>query len=81
MFVVKEAGYAIPEQTSFVGFYAELHSSYLMPNLTSAWQPVLEMPMLSARILLKNMAEVVPNKAEVLHHEILKPELVFIKKD
>jgi DNA-binding LacI/PurR family transcriptional regulator len=76
MYVIKEAGFVIPDQISIIGFDDEPYSSYFMPSLTSVWQPVLEMGMLSARILLKNMTTEAKMAKEVYRHEILKPELV-----
>lgn len=55
MFAIKDAGYSIPDQISIIGFDDEPYSSYFMPALTSVWQPVYDMGVLSARILLSNM--------------------------
>lgn len=77
MFVIKEAGYAIPEQISIVGFDDEPYSSYFIPALSSVWQPVYDMGMLSARILLNKMNQKVENQNETYRHEILKPELII----
>lgn len=74
MYVIKEAGIQIPTQISVVGFDDEPHSSYFIPPLTSVWQPVYDMGLLSARILLKKL-QGNPLK-ESPRHEILKPELI-----
>lgn len=75
MYVIKEAGIRIPDQISVVGFDDEPHSSYFIPPLSSVWQPVYDMGLLSARILLKKLTGN-PLK-ESPRHEILKPELII----
>lgn len=79
MFIIKEAGYDIPDQVSIVGFDDEPYSSYFIPSLSSVWQPVYDMGMLSARILLNRINQVFQNREETFRHEILKPELVIRK--
>jgi DNA-binding LacI/PurR family transcriptional regulator len=73
MYVIKEAGIQIPNQISVVGFDDEPHSSYFIPPLTSVWQPVYDMGLLSARILLNKLKGEKPAEARL---EILKPELI-----
>ena len=73
MYVIKEAGIQIPEQISVVGFDDEPHSSYFIPPLTSVWQPVYDMGMLSARILLSKLKGEIPTE---IRYEMLKPELI-----
>lgn len=74
MYVIKEAGIQIPNQISVVGFDDEPHSSYFIPPLTSVWQPVYDMGLLSARILLNKLQG---HKLTALPRcEILKPELI-----
>jgi LacI family transcriptional regulator len=75
MYVIKEAGFKIPDQISVVGFDDEPHSSYFIPPLTSVWQPVYDMGLLSARILLNRLQGNAPN--ETPRYEILKPELII----
>lgn len=77
MYVIKEAGIAIPEEISIIGFDDEPYSSYFSPALTSVWQPVYDMGMLSARILLNNMDRKGKNDEETFRNEILKPELMI----
>jgi DNA-binding LacI/PurR family transcriptional regulator len=55
MHAIKEAGIEIPGQISVVGFDDILYSSYFKPSLTTVWQPVYEMGILSARILAKRI--------------------------
>lgn len=73
MYVIKEAGIQIPNQISVVGFDDEPHSSYFIPPLTSVWQPVYDMGLLSARILLNKLRG---EKTAKTRFEILKPELI-----
>jgi len=75
MYVIKEAGIKIPGQISIVGFDDEPHSSYFIPPLTSVWQPVYDMGMLSARILLNKLSGNQNNKD--YRNELLKPELMI----
>lgn len=77
MFAIKDAGYSIPDQISVIGFDDEPYSSYFMPSLTSVWQPVYDMGVLSARILLSHMNQDVQEDEKKFRHEILKPELVI----
>ena len=75
MYIIKEAGIKIPEQISVVGFDDEPHSSYFIPPLTSVWQPVYDMGMLSARILLNKLKG--EKHDEASRFELLKPELMI----
>ena len=75
MYVIKEAGIQIPDQISVVGFDDEPHSSYFIPPLTSVWQPVYDMGLLSARILLNKLKGDKP--ADTFRYELLKPELIL----
>ena len=74
MYVIKEAGIQIPNQISVVGFDDEPHSSYFIPPLTSVWQPVYDMGLLSARILLSKLKGEKPAETR---YEMLKPELII----
>lgn len=77
MYVIKEAGIQIPDQISVVGFDDEPHSSYFNPPLTSVWQPVYDMGLLSARILLNKLKG--KKQIETFRYELLKPELILRK--
>ncbi len=74
MYVLKGAGIQIPNQISVVGFDDEPHSSYFIPPLTSVWQPVYDMGLLSARILLSKLTD--KSQKESFRDEMLKPELI-----
>ncbi len=74
MYVIKEAGIQIPDQISVVGFDDEPHSSYFIPPLTSVWQPVYDMGILSARILLNKLQS--HKLTASPRYELLKPELI-----
>ncbi|HEY3429516.1 MAG TPA: LacI family DNA-binding transcriptional regulator [Cyclobacteriaceae bacterium] len=75
MAVIKELGRKIPEDISIVGFDDEPYSSYFTPSLTSVWQPVYDMGMLSAKILLNRFSS--KNPEPKYRQEILKPELII----
>ena len=75
MYVIKETGIKIPNEISVVGFDDEPHSSYFIPPLTSVWQPVYDMGMLSARILLNKLKGV--KTVDSPRYELLKPELII----
>ena len=49
------------------------HSFYFTPPLSSVWQPVYSMSMLSARILLQEIKE----ESTEFRNEIFKAELVI----
>ena len=74
MYVIKEAGIKIPGQISVIGFDDEPHSSYFIPPLSSVWQPVYDMGMLSARILLEKVKG--ERQMDDSRYELLKPELM-----
>ena len=75
MHVAKKMGLKIPEEISILGFDDEPHSSFFTPTLSTVWQPVYSIGMLSARILLSHLK----NKDNQLkfRKEIFKPELVI----
>jgi LacI family transcriptional regulator len=75
MSVIREAGLKIPEDISIVGFDDEPYSCYFNPSLTSVWQPVYDLGMLSAKILLDHFQNK-SNNGE-FRYEVLKPELVI----
>jgi DNA-binding LacI/PurR family transcriptional regulator len=75
MHIVKKMGLQIPDEVSVLGFDDEPHSSFITPALSTVWQPVYSMGMLSARILLSHLN----NKNNILEFrkEVFKPELVI----
>ena len=74
MHEAKKLGLRIPDDISIVGFDDEPHSSFFSPALSTVWQPVYNIGMLSARILLSHL------KSSEIHlkfrKEIFRPELV-----
>jgi len=75
MYAAKTLKLKIPEDISIIGFDDEPHSSYFTPELSTVWQPVYSMGMLSARILLKHINNNDENLK--LREEIFKPELII----
>ena len=75
MHAAKMLNLKIPEEISIIGFDDEPHSSYFTPGLSTIWQPVYSMGMLSARILLKRIDN--KDEKQKLREEIFKPELVI----
>jgi LacI family transcriptional regulator len=67
--------FKIPEDISIIGFDDEPHSAYFCPSLSTVWQPVYDMGMLSARILLNRLS--CSYSVNDFRHEIFKPELVI----
>lgn len=67
--------FKIPEDISIIGFDDEPHSEHFAPSLSTVWQPVYSVGMLSARILLNHLT----NKKSVsdFRYEVFKPELVL----
>lgn len=72
--VAEKLGFRIPEDISVVGFDDEPQSTYFNPTLSSVWQPVYDIGMLSARIMLSRLEGL--GKSEVFRKEVFKPELV-----
>ncbi|MCK0159063.1 LacI family DNA-binding transcriptional regulator [Allomuricauda sp. F6463D] len=72
--VAKKKGMRIPQDISIVGFDDDPHSLYFSPSLSTVWQPVYSMGMLSARILLQRLKDKTP--VECFRKEVFKPELV-----
>ncbi|MFS4417772.1 LacI family DNA-binding transcriptional regulator [Maribacter sp. 2307ULW6-5] len=75
MHIARKMGLEIPGDLSIVGFDDEPNSAYFRPSLSTVWQPVYSIGMLSARIALKRL------KSNGMEHspfrmEIFKPELV-----
>jgi DNA-binding LacI/PurR family transcriptional regulator len=75
MFVLKEAGIAIPDQISVIGFDDDPHSCYFKPSLSTVWQPTYELGMLAARILMKRVNS--NNDLSKIRVEKLFPELII----
>ncbi|WP_257666848.1 LacI family DNA-binding transcriptional regulator [Parapedobacter tibetensis] len=75
MHIIRERGLRIPQDISMVGFDDESYSCFFNPSLSSVWQPVYEVGMLSAKILLDHFSN--SEQAEGYRYEVLKPELVI----
>ncbi|MEO1010827.1 MAG: LacI family DNA-binding transcriptional regulator [Bacteroidota bacterium] len=75
MHMAKQMGLKVPEDVSIIGFDDEPHSPYFTPSLSTVWQPVYSLGMLSARIVLQRLQEEEPPRA--FREEIFKPELVI----
>ncbi len=75
MRIIRERGLRIPEDISIVGFDDEPYAYFFNPSLSSVWQPVYELGMLSAKILLDHFTNRGAKKS--YRYEILKPELVI----
>lgn len=74
MYVLKEAGIAIPDEISVIGFDDDPHSCYFKPSLSTVWQPVYELGMLAARMLTKQINagnEQLPPRVEMLFPELI----------
>lgn len=76
MHIARKMGLEIPGDISIVGFDDEPHSSYFRPSLSTVWQPVYSIGMLSARIALKRLKSEKPDSLD-FREEIFKPELVI----
>jgi LacI family transcriptional regulator len=75
MHIAKKIGLKIPEDISIIGFDDEPHSNFITPSLSTVWQPVYSMGMLSARILLSHLND--KNTDLKFRREVFKPELVI----
>jgi len=75
MSVIRERNIEIPNQISLVGFDDEPYSSYFKPSLTSVWQPIYDLGLLSAKILLDKLNS--DKESTQYRFEVLKPELVI----
>lgn len=73
--VLRQNGYQIPDDISLVGFDDESYAQYYYPSLSTVWQPVYELGMLSAKILLDRFADA--EHPRPYRYEVLKPELVI----
>jgi len=75
MHLAKKMNLKVPDDISIIGFDDEPHSSYFSPPLSTVWQPVYSLGMLSARILLHRLNE--ENVQNDFRKEVFKPELVI----
>ncbi|MCK5440744.1 MAG: LacI family DNA-binding transcriptional regulator [Maribacter sp.] len=75
MRTAKKLKFRIPEDIAIIGFDDEPHSSYFTPALSTVWQPVYSMGMLSARILLHEIEK--EEESKEFRHEVFKTELVI----
>jgi DNA-binding LacI/PurR family transcriptional regulator len=73
MRTAKKLNFKIPDDISIIGFDDEPHSSYFTPPLSTVWQPVYSVGMLSVRILLQEINE----ESTEFRNEIFKTELVI----
>lgn len=73
MRTAKKLNFKIPDDISIIGFDDEPHSSYFTPPLSTVWQPVYSVGMLSVRILLQEIKE----ESTEFRNEIFKTELVI----
>jgi LacI family transcriptional regulator len=76
MWTAKKLNFRIPEDISIMGFDDEPHSTYFAPALSTVWQPVYSMGMLSARILLHDIRRN-ENEDQKLRYEVFKTELII----
>ena len=75
MHVAKKNNVLVPNNLSIVGFDDEPHSAYFTPSLSTVWQPVYSVGMLSARILLQRLSK--ETNQFPFRKEIFTPELVI----
>jgi len=75
MHQAKKKGLSIPGDISIVGFDDDPHSLYFSPSLSSVWQPVYNLGMLSARILLERIGN--RDAPQGFRREVFIPELVI----
>lgn len=71
----KKLNFKIPNDISIIGFDDEPHSSYFVPSLSSVWQPVFSIGILSAKILLSRLNS--PDTKHNFRREIFKSELII----
>ena len=76
MRTAKKLKFRLPEDISIIGFDDEPHSTYFTPALSTVWQPVYSMGMLSARILLHEIDKEEEDNSQ-LRYEVFKTELVI----
>lgn len=69
-----EAGLKVPDDVSVVGFDDIQSAAFCTPSLTTVRQPLNEMGMRGARVLLERIAN--PDKAELTAEIVMEPQLV-----
>lgn len=72
--VLRERGIQVPEEVALIGFDNDPYAKFSSPSLSTIDQPVCEMGMLAARILLASIGKSDHNSD--FRQEILKPELI-----
>lgn len=77
MAIIRKKGLKIPDDISVVGFDDEPYSQYFHPSLTTVWQPVYDLGVLSARLLLKQLRQTSEVSPISYRFELLKPELIL----
>lgn len=75
MHQAKILNFEIPNDISIMGFDDEPHSRYFTPGLSTIWQPVYSIGMLTVKILLNHLKY--PESGVPLRQEIFKPELII----
>lgn len=76
MRTAEKLNYIVPEDISIIGFDDDPHAAHFAPSLSTIFQPVYSMGMLSARILLSHLTE--DEKAPSgFRYEVFQPELVL----
>ncbi len=75
MYVAKKMALKVPEDLSIIGFDDEPHSPYFTPSLSTVWQPVYSLGILSARIVLNRIND--DDNQKEFRQEVFKPELVI----
>ncbi|USD25928.1 LacI family DNA-binding transcriptional regulator [Flagellimonas marinaquae] len=76
MRTAEKLNYSIPDDISIIGFDDEPHAAHFAPSLSTIFQPVYSMGMLSARILLSHLTD--DDKASSgFRYEVFQPELVL----
>lgn len=75
MHIAKKLKFIVPDDISVVGFDDRPNSSYFTPSLSTVWQPVYSIGILSARILLHHLEG---NDTKInFRQEVFKPELII----
>lgn len=72
--VLRERGVKVPDEVALIGFDNDPYAKFSSPTLSTIDQPVYEMGMLAARILLASIGNPDPT---TFREEILKPELII----
>lgn len=75
MHALREKGFRIPEDVDIVGFDDEPYSAVFYPSITTVWQPVYDMGLLSSKLLLDDIGN--KHNPPKFRYEVLKPELII----